>query len=122
MTIQDRLDNLIESHGLKNRAEFSKVSGIPYSTIASIYSKDPNNITLKTIRRICAYFDCTMDFFVYGIEDQPEDAAILELIEAAKGNDRDDIRRAADTLRKLKAYKDQYARLAAYVTGINEMR
>lgn len=122
MTVPERLDSLIESSGLKNRADFAKASGIPYSTIASIYTKDPDNITLKTIRRICSYFDCTMDFLVYGIEGGKEDAHILGLLEAAKGNDGDDIRRAAEQLQKTKALNNRCRRLQAYVDGLAKLK
>ena len=118
MTLYERLDALMETHEIKSKAELARLSGIPYTTIDGIYKKGQENITLKTLRRISDYFGCTLDYLVNGIEDDPEDAAILELIEAAKGNDRDDIRRAADTLRKMKAYKEQYNRLAAYAAGL----
>ena len=118
MTLYERLDALMETHEIKSKAELARLSGITYTTIDGIFKKGQENITLKTLRRISDYFGCTLDYLVNGIEDDPEDAAILELIEAAKGNDRDDIRRAADTLRKMKAYKEQYNRLAAYAAGL----
>lgn len=122
MNLTDRINKMMEMRGIKNRHELATLSGIPYTTIDGIYKKGTENVTLRTLNKLCECFNCTLDFLVYGIENDPEDAAILELIEAAKGNDRDDIRRAADTLRKLKAYKDQYNRLAAYVAGLSEMR
>lgn len=120
MTIPERLDGLMNTHGIKNRAELARLSGIPYTTIDGVYKKGPENLTLKTLSRLSAYFNCTIDYLATGIENDQDDPLLLDLMDAAKGNDPEDIRRAADQLRKTKELKARYDRMRAYAERLEK--
>lgn len=117
MTVADRLDGLMETKGIKNRSELARLSGIPYTTIVGVYEKNEDNLTLKTLTRLSRFFGCSLDYLATGIETEEIDPAIHDLIDAAKGNDREDIRRAADQLRRMKAFK---TRMLAYYDALHK--
>ena len=45
-----------------NKSILSKESGIPYTTIAGFYTKGTDNVKLSTLKKLSAYFDCSIDF------------------------------------------------------------
>lgn len=47
-----------------NKAQLSRETGIPYSTIDSLYKKGYENIKLSTLRKLANYFNCSLDFLV----------------------------------------------------------
>lgn len=63
MTFLDKLDALMKRNNL-NKKRLSEQSGIPYSTIDSFYKQSYNNIKLSTFKKICDFFDVTMDSMV----------------------------------------------------------
>ena len=65
MDFLDRLDSLMNARGI-NKNILSKESGIPYTTIDGFYKKGYENTKLSTIRKLCTYFDVTMDYLVRG--------------------------------------------------------
>lgn len=85
MTIPERVDELMKNRHIKNRAELSRLSGIPYTTIDGVYKNPQDNITLKTLRRLSDFFGCTIDYLITGAEGEkeiffiPEDHGLLEL-------------------------------------------
>lgn len=107
MTLTERMDDLMELRHIDSKAELARLAGLPYSTIDGIYKRGSDNATLKTLTKICRVFDCSLDYLVDGVQVEEIDPHIYDLMEAAKGNDREDIRRAADQLRRMKAYKER---------------
>lgn len=85
MTIPERVDGLMKSRHIKNRAELSRLSGIPYTTIDGVYKNPQENITLKTLRRLSDFFGVSLDYLITGLEGEkeifltPEDTAMLAL-------------------------------------------
>ena len=61
MSFTDKLDELMAKKGI-NKATLSKEAGIPYTTIAGFYTKGTDNIKLSTLRKLSAYFVCTIDY------------------------------------------------------------
>lgn len=61
MTFLDKLDFLMESHGM-NKNTFAQKSGIPYTTIDGFYKKGYDNVKLSTLRKIAETFNVTLDF------------------------------------------------------------
>ena len=61
MSFTDKLDALMTEKGI-NKSILSKESGIPYTTIAGFYTKGTDNVKLSTLKKLSAYFDCSIDF------------------------------------------------------------
>lgn len=64
MTFLEKLDFMISNEKL-NRRTFSQKSGIPYTTISNWYQRGYDNLTLAAFRKICDYFNVTMDSMAY---------------------------------------------------------
>ena len=61
MNFLDKLDYLMARDGL-NRHTLSVRSGIPYSTIDSLYKKGYERVKLATLRKLAACFGVTLDY------------------------------------------------------------
>ena len=55
MNILEKIDFLMKRNGIKNRAELSELSGIPYSTITGFYAKGYDRMKLSTLKTLA---DC----------------------------------------------------------------
>lgn len=71
MTFLDKLDILMKKNNL-NKKRLSEKSGIPYSTIDSFYKQSYNNIKLSTFKKICDFFNVTMDSMARDEVDEVE--------------------------------------------------
>ena len=67
MTFLDKLDWLLEEHGL-NKNTFAKKAGIPYTTIDGFYKKGYENAKVSTLKKIAQYFNVTLDFLIFDEE------------------------------------------------------
>ncbi len=61
MGLTEKLDLLMKEQNI-NKAELSRASGVPYTTIDGFYKKGSDNAKLSTLKRLCAYFNCTLDY------------------------------------------------------------
>ena len=61
MTMLDKLDTLINQHGL-NKHTLAKQCGLPYSTIMGIYNKDYSKLKLPTLRTLSDFFGVSIDY------------------------------------------------------------
>ena len=52
MSFTEKLEKLMKENGISNKAELSKVSGIPYTTIDGFYKKGSDNIKLSTLKKL----------------------------------------------------------------------
>ena len=63
MDISVQLQKLMKAHGIENRNQLSAKSGIPKSTLSTIFN-DVHKPTVATIELICNYFGLTLaEFF-----------------------------------------------------------
>ena len=63
MTFLDKLDYLMEQHGL-NKSSLSRESGIPYTTIDGWYKKGYEAAKISSLKKLCAFFDVSLDYLV----------------------------------------------------------
>ncbi len=63
MSLLTKLNELMEEKGI-NKAQLSRDTGIPYTTISSLYHKGYENIRLSTLQKLADYFDCSLDYLV----------------------------------------------------------
>lgn len=61
MGLTEKLDLLMKEKKI-NKAELARASGVPYTTIDGFYKKGSENAKLSTLKKICAYFGCTLDY------------------------------------------------------------
>ena len=51
----------MKKNKIKNISQLSKETGIPYTTLKSIFDGDVNDIRLSTSRKLCDFFKITLD-------------------------------------------------------------
>lgn len=61
MSFITKLDKLMQERNI-NKSQLSKESGIPYTTIDGFYKKGTDNIKLSTLKKLAAYFNCSLDY------------------------------------------------------------
>lgn len=60
MDFLEKLDLLIKKNNI-NKKKLSERSDIPYTTIIGLYKRGYTGITLPTFKKICDFFNVTMD-------------------------------------------------------------
>ena len=65
MDLLKNLDKLMNERKM-NRTELAKAIGIPPSTINSWYNRGYENVTLKTLLKVSAYFNVSIEELVNG--------------------------------------------------------
>jgi transcriptional regulator with XRE-family HTH domain len=100
MNFLEKLDMLMAEKGT-NRKDLARGSGVPYTTILSMYdeTKGYNNVKLSTLRKLALYFDCTIDYLAddncndknkpFDINDlTPSELRMVETYARAKNSDK----------------------------------
>ena len=71
MGLTDKLDLLMKDRNI-NKADLARESGVPYTTIDGFYKKGSENAKLSTLKKLCTYFNCTLDYLTDDtVNDQP---------------------------------------------------
>ena len=71
MGLTDKLDFLMKERNI-NKADLARESGVPYTTIDGFYKKGSENAKLSTLKKLCTYFNCTLDYLTDDtLNDQP---------------------------------------------------
>ena len=63
MSFIEKLDKLMAEKRI-TKAVLSREADIPYTTIDGFYKKGCDNIKLSTLRKLAAYFNCSLDYLV----------------------------------------------------------
>jgi DNA-binding Xre family transcriptional regulator len=68
----DFLSNLEKKMNEKNlnKSQLAKGMGVAPSTVNSWFNRSAENITLKTLKKLAAFLECTIDELVYGNEKE----------------------------------------------------
>ena len=61
MGLTDKLDILMKERNI-SKADLAWESGVPYTTIDGFYKKGSENAKLSTLKKLCNYFNCTLDY------------------------------------------------------------
>ena len=61
MTLTEKLDLLLGERGL-NKSQLAAQSGVPYTTIASLYEKGAENDKRSTLLALARFLNVTLDF------------------------------------------------------------
>lgn len=63
MTLIEKIEKMKNEKGDTN-ASLARNSGIPYTTIDGLYKKGTEKTTYPTLRKLCTYFNCSLDYLV----------------------------------------------------------
>ena len=74
MGLTDKLDILMKERNI-NKAELARESGVPYMTIDGFYKKGSENAKLSTLKKLCSYFDCSLDYLADDNVNEPRTMA-----------------------------------------------
>lgn len=83
MSFLTKLDMLMKEKNI-NKSQLSKESGVPYTTIDGFYKKGTENIKLSTLKKLSAYFGCSLDYLA---DDDVMDGRITEVHTIAAHHD-----------------------------------
>lgn len=61
MNLLEKLNILMNKNNIKNTAQLSKLTSVPYTTLKSIFDGQVNSISLSTSRKLCNFFNITLD-------------------------------------------------------------
>lgn len=53
-----------------NKSQLARGMGVAPSTVNSWFNRSAENITLKTLKKLAEYLDCSIDSLVYGDEKE----------------------------------------------------
>lgn len=77
MTFNDKVDEFMKNNNIANLKQLALSSGIPYTTLRDFYEKkSADNSRLSTIRKLCEFMGCSMDYLAY---DEITDCDIKEV-------------------------------------------
>lgn len=74
MGLTDKLDILMKERNI-NKAELARESRVPYTTIDGFYKKGSENAKLSTLKKLCSYFDCSLDYLADDNVNEPRTMA-----------------------------------------------
>ncbi len=69
LTIYDKIDLKLKQKN-SNRKKMCLELNIPYSTLTSFYQKKSSNISLKTLKDIANYLNCSTDYLIKDVFDE----------------------------------------------------
>ena len=61
MTLTEKLDVLMDERGL-NKSQLAAQSGVPYTTIVSLYEKGSQNAKRSTLLSLARFFNVSLDY------------------------------------------------------------
>ena len=61
LTLTEKLDILLSEHNL-NKSQLSAQSGLPYTTIVSLYEKGAENAKRSTLLTLARFFNVSLDY------------------------------------------------------------
>ena len=63
-----------------NKSQLARGMGVAPSTVNSWFNRSAENITLRTLKKLAEFLDCSIDSLVYG--DNPNENDLVEFLTA----------------------------------------
>ncbi len=105
MGLTDKLDLLMKERNI-NKADLARESGVPYTTIDGFYKKGSENAKLSTLKKLCTYFNCTLDYLADdAVNDSPTTIAAHFDGDEYTEDELDDIRAYAEFVKNRRSKK-----------------
>ena len=115
MSVSEKLQKFMDENGY-SKADVSRLSGIPYTTIDGIFKKGDENTKLSTLKKLAKLMGCSLDELADNLDQSyfsdPETAKVAQaiydnpelgyLFDAAKDASPEDLRMATEILQKFK--------------------
>lgn len=103
MSFIEKLDKLMAEKRI-TKAILSREADIPYTTIDGFYKKGCDNIKLSTLRKLAAYFNCSLDYLVDDETERNTPSTIAAHFEGEEFTDDelDEIRQFAEFVKNRK--------------------
>lgn len=79
MEFIENLEKIMQEKNL-NRSQLAKGMGVAPSTVNSWFNRSAENITLKTLKKLATFLDCSIDSLVFG--ENPSKKDLVELLTA----------------------------------------
>lgn len=79
MDFIQNLEKIMQEKNL-NRSQLAKGMGVAPSTVNSWFNRSAENITLKTLKKLATFLDCSIDSLVFG--ENPNKSDLVELLTA----------------------------------------
>ena len=76
MSVAKRLKKYMEANGY-SKADLSRMSSIPYTTIDGLFKKGDENVKLSTLKKLAGIIGCTLDELVYSEEELARGNAVF---------------------------------------------
>lgn len=70
MTLTEKLDLLMSERSL-NKSQLAAQSGVPYTTIVSLYEKSAQNVKRTTLLSLARFFQVSLDYLADDTVTQP---------------------------------------------------
>ncbi len=70
MDMLDRMRKLASEKGITNNLQFSKYTGVPYTTIDNFYKVGYENAKLSTLKKIATALECSLEYLVNGNSEE----------------------------------------------------
>ena len=96
MGLTEKLDILMKQTNIY-KAELARESGVPYTTIDGFYKNGSENAKLSTLKKLCTYFNCSLDYLA-------DDAVLEERISTIAAH-KDEENFTPEELKKIEEYK-----------------
>ena len=71
MTLTEKLNVLLIARGL-NKSQLSAQSGVPYTTIVSLYEKGAENVKRSTLLSLARFFNVSLDYLADDSVTEPQ--------------------------------------------------
>ena len=76
MSVAKRLKKYMEANGY-SKADLSRMSSIPYTTIDGLFKKGDENVKLSTLKKLAGIIGCTLDELVYSEEELAKGSTVF---------------------------------------------
>lgn len=63
-----------------NRSQLARGMGVAPSTVNSWFNRSAENITLKTLKKLATFLDCSIDSLVYGESEDNYEEVFLQAV------------------------------------------
>lgn len=100
MDFLNRLKRISKEKNIKNNKQLAEQSGIPYTTIDNFFRNGFENMKLSTLTRLADFFDCSLDFLIFG-EDKKITRPLLNEHVISKIEDNENLRETIELLSML---------------------
>ena len=84
MSVSEKLQKFMDENGY-SKADVSRLSGIPYTTIDGLFKKGDDNTKLSTLKKLAKLIGCSLDELADDNLSSPETARLAAMLRKRPG-------------------------------------